>query len=298
MSIVSLFCQIDDFYLEYVKQMTSEATDSDKPERRGRPQRLHPSEVMTILVLFHHSGYRSFKQYYQKHVCYYLRWAFPKLVSYNRFVELTSEALPRVSAYLQGRCGKCNGISFIDSTPIAVCRNRRIPQHRVFAKEAERGMTSLGWFYGFKLHLIVNTDGELLAAEITPGNTNDRKPVLKLAEGLFGKLYADKGYVSAPLSEALQTQGIYLVSKVNKNMKAKALSDVDAVLLKKRMCIESVIEQLKHQSQLEHTRHRSFKNFQVNIFCALIAYTYQQKKPSVDLRELEEIKDSQIHNNF
>ena len=183
----------------------------------------------------------------------------PKLVSYNRFVELTSEALPEVSAYLLMRYGTCKGISFIDSTPIRVCRNSRIPQHRVFTKEAGRGVSTLGWFYGFKLHLIVNTDGELLAAEMTPGNTNDRKPVLKLTQGLFGKLYADKGYVSDRLSEALKTQGICLVSKVYKNMQPQDFSDVDAVLLKKRMYIESVIEQLKHQSQLEHTRHRSFK---------------------------------------
>ncbi len=298
MSIVSLFCQIDDFYLHSEKQMALQDPDLDKPERRGRPRSLHPSEVMTILVNFHHSGYRSFKHYYQKHVCRYLRWAFPKLVSYNRFVELTSEAFERLSEYLQVRFGKCDGISFIDSTTISVCRNRRIVKHRVFAKEAERGKTSLGWFYGFKLHLIVNTDGELLAAEMTPGNTNDRKPVRKLTQGLFGKLYGDKGYVSEPLSEALKTRGISLISKVNKNMAPEALSEVDAMLLKKRMCIESVIEQLKHQSQLEHTRHRSFVNFQVNVFCALIAYTYQQKKPSVNLRELDEIKNSEIHNNF
>lgn len=296
MSIVSLFCEIDDFYLHYMEQMTSEDAESDKPERRGRPRNLHPSEVMTILVNFHHSGYRSFKHYYQKHVCRYLRWAFPKLVSYNRFVELTSEALVFVSAYLQMRYGKCNGISFIDSTSIVVCRRQRIQGHRVFAKEGGRGMNSLGWFYGFKLHLIVNTDGEVLAAQLTPGNTNDRKPVRELTQGLFGKLYADKGYVSEALSEALKTQGICLVSKVNKNMRPEALSDVDAALLKKRMCIESVIEQLKHQSQLEHTRHRSYQNFRVNVFCALIAYTYQQKKPSVNLRELDEIKDSQMQN--
>ena len=147
MPIVSLFCDIDDFFLDSMKQMPSEDTDSNKPERRGRPRSLHPSEVMTILVLFHYSGYRSFKQYYQKHVCCYLRWAFPKLVSYNRFVELTSEALSGVSRYFQRRCGKCNGISFIDSTPIAVCRNRRIQQHRVFAKEAGRGVSSIGHFH-------------------------------------------------------------------------------------------------------------------------------------------------------
>lgn len=292
MSIVSLFCQIDDFFLDYEKQKVSECADSNKLQRRGCPRCLHPSEVMTILVNFHQSGYRSFKHYYQKHVCRYLRWAFPKLVSYNRFVELTSGTLGLVSAYLQVRLGKCTGISFIDSTPIAVCQNRRIQRHRMFAKEAGRGKNSLGWFYGFKLHLIVNTDGELLWVEIRPANTDDRSPVEKLTKGLSGRLYADKGYISEALFQTLKAEGIILVSKVRKNMKSEVLCDVDVLLLKKRMLIESVIEQLKHQSQLEHTRHRSFKNFRVNVFCALIAYTYQPKKPSVDLRELDEIKNS------
>ena len=238
---------------------------------------------MTILVNFHHGGYRSFKHYYQKHVCRYLRWAFPKLVRYNRFVELTSEAFELVSEYLRLRFGKCNGISFIDSISLAVCRNRRAQRHHVFAQEAGHGKNAFGWFYSFKLHLIVNTAGELLSAEITAANTDDRSCVEKLTQSVFGKIYGDKGYISQRLSETLKTQGVFLVSKVRKNMVSQDLSDFDARMLKKRMCFESVIDQLKHQSQLEHTRHRSFVNFQVNVFSASIAYTYQAKKPSVNL---------------
>ena len=149
------------------------------------------------------------------------------------------------------RFGKCNGISFIDSTPIAACRNRRIRTHRVFLERAGRGKNAIGWFYGFKLYLIINTEGELLSAEVTPANTDDRKPIVDLTQYLFGKLYGDKGYVSEALSKVLKTQRVFLVSKVRKNMKTKAISDFDALMLKKRMCIESVIEHLKHQSQLE-----------------------------------------------
>ena len=283
MPIVSLFCDIDDFFLDAEKQMVSQVSDSDKPEKRGHQCTLHMSEVLTILVHFHQSGYRSFKQYYQKHVCRYLRWAFPKLVSYNRFVELTSEAFPLLSEYLQVRFGKCDGISFIDSTAITVCRNQRIQRHRVFAKEAGHGKNAFGWFYGFKLHLIINTAGELLSAELTAANTDDRRCVEKLTGSVFGKLYGDKGYISERLSEALVSEGIFLVSKVRKNMPSQELSDFDVLMLKKRMFIESVIQQWKHQSQLEHTRHRSFVNFQVNVFSALIAYTYQAKKPSMNL---------------
>ena len=150
---------------------------------------------MTILVHFHQSQYRTFKDYYQKHVCQHLRWAFPNLVSYNQFVALMPEVQLPLTIYLYTRFGICDGVSFIDSTPLRVCNNRRIPGHRVFAQQAERGKNSLGWFYGFKLHLLINTHGELLAVEFTPENTDDRSPIVKLTHAVFGKLYADKGYI-------------------------------------------------------------------------------------------------------
>ena len=296
MSIVSLFCEIDDFFLALETYKSHrELASTESVEKRGRPRRLHPSEIMTLLISFHQSRYRSFKAYYQQHVCLYLRWAFPNLVSYNRFVELKKEVLEVAYVYLYTRFGNCSGISFIDSTPIVVCQNRRIATHRVFAEQATLSKNSLGWFYGFKLHLLINEDGELLCVDFTAANTDDRRPVAKLAERLFGKLYADKGYISEELRQTLRTQGVYLVYKVRKNMKSpKPLSSFDAKLLKKRMLIESVIKELKTQTQLQHTRHRSFINFQVNLVSALIAYTYLEKKPSLNLQESDEIRDSAV----
>ena len=189
MSIISLFCEIDDFFLAFEKYIAAHQLPRTHPlEKRGRPRRLHTSEVMTLLVNFHQSQYRTFKDYYLKHVCLYLRWAFPKLVSYNRFVALMSEALFPLSVYLYTRLGTCDGISLIDSTRLRVCDNRRISKHRVFTEEAERGRNSLGWFYRFKLHLIINTRGELLSVELTPANTDDRRPVVKLTQRISGKL--------------------------------------------------------------------------------------------------------------
>ena len=284
MSIVALFCEIDDFFLALMKyQVEYHLQDAQPAENRGRPRSLHPSEIMTILISFHQSNYRSFKDYYQRHVCVYLRWAFPNLVSYTRFVELKKEMLGCLSLYLYTRFGSCDGISFIDSTRLPVCHNRRIPSHRVFAKEADRGKTSMGWFYGFKLHLMINTTGELLGVELTPGNIDDRGPVPALTQLLSGKLYGDRGYISAPLRQHLASEGIDLVYKVRKNMDPLPLSETDEVLLKKRMLIESVIKELKTQTQLEHTRHRSLLNFQVHVVSALIAYTYLEKKPSLNL---------------
>ena len=295
MSIIALFCEIDDFFLALMKhQVEYSLQETEPPETRGRPRSLHPSEIMTILIHFHQSSYRSFKDYYQRHVCVYLRWAFPNLLSYNRFVEVKKEVLGCLSLYLYTRFGSCDGLSFIDSTKLSVCHNRRIPSHRVFAKEADRGKTSVDWFYGFKLHLVINSTGELLGIQLTPGNTDDRVWVPELTDPLSGKLYGDRGYISAPLRQQLAAEGVDLVYRVRKNMDPLPVSETDEVLLKKRTLIESVIKELKSQTQVEHTRHRSVLNFQVNVVSALIAYTYLERKPALNAQELQEIKTDQI----
>jgi hypothetical protein len=237
---------------------------------------------MTILVLFHQSGYRNLKQFYLEFVSRYLRAEFPSLVSYNRFVEFERDALVPLSAYLQTKRGNCTGISFIDSTKLAVCKNLRIPQHRQFTGIAARGKTTLGWFYGFKLHLLVSDCGQLLAWQVTPGNIDDRRPVPKLAKRLFGKLFGDLGYLSEPLKILLKEQNLEFITKVKKNMKNKFLNLSDKLLLRKRAIIETVFDQLKNISQIEHTRHRSFWNFLVNLASGLIAYSWREKKPSLN----------------
>ena len=275
MSIITLFCEIDDFFLALMKHRVEyPLQETEGPsETRGRPRSGHPSEIMTILINFHQSNYRTFKDSYQRHVCVYLRWAFPTLVSYTRFVELKKEVLECLSLYLYTRLGTCDGISFMDSTRLPVCHNRRIPSHRVFAKEADRGKTSLGWFYGFKLHLLINSTGDLTGVRLTPGNRDDRAPVAELLRQTSGKVCGDRGYLSAPLREALASQDIDLLYKVRKDMDPLPLSETDKELLKKRTLIASVIRELKSQTQVDHTRHRSFENFQVNVVSALIACT-------------------------
>ena len=293
MSILTLFCNIDDFFLAYERWMATHCLPKEPaaPETRGRRRKLHPSEVMTLLIAFHQSGYRTFKHFYQRHVCVYWCTEFPHLVSYSRFVQLEKEVLTVLTFYLSAHLGTCRGISFIDSTRLRVCDNKRISAHRVFAKEAGCSKTSMGWFCGFKLHLVINDKGEILDVELTPGNTDDRRPLPKFAEGLHGSLYGDKGYISKDLREMLREQGVNLVYKVRKNMDPLDLSVADEVLLKKRMLIESVIKILKTQTQLEHTRHRSYANFQVNVVSALIAYQLLENKPSLNFSELQQIND-------
>lgn len=281
MNILPLFFEIDEF-CQYFEPLWIKHLLARNCKKRNRRRSLALSEVMTIMILFHQSGYRTLKQFYLEFVCRYWRAEFPNLVSYNRFVEFERDALVPLAAYLQTKRGTCSGISFIDSTKLAVCENLRIPQHRQFFGIAARGKTTLGWFYGFKLHLIVSDRGELLAWQVTPGNIDDRRPVPKLAQRLFGKLFGDLGYLSEPLKILLREQHLELVTKLKKNMKNKFLNLSDKLFLRKRAIIESVFDQLKNISQIEHTRHRSFWNFLVNLAAGLIAYSWREKKPSLN----------------
>ena len=289
MSIVSLFCEIDDFFLTYAKCQAIACLPETPPiETRGRPRHLHPSEVMTLLIAFHQSGYTTFKHFYLKHVCVYWRSEFPNLVSYSRFVQLKQEVLTLLMIYFSSQRGTCSGVSFVDSTRLRVCNTKRISSHRVFTEAAERSKTSMGWFYGFKLHLIINDSGELLDVTLTAANRDDRSRLWGLVpDGQFhGSLYGDSGYISEDLREKLRKAGINLVYTVRKHMDPLAISPYDEGLLKKRILIESVIGVLKTQTQLEHTRHRSFANFQVNVVSALIAYQLLENKPSLKFDEL------------
>jgi Transposase DDE domain len=238
---------------------------------------------MTILVWFHASHDRTFKHFYLGSVLPGKRAEFPGLPSYNRFVELIPMTLLPLCAYVQTRQGQPSGLQFIDSLPIRVCHNRRIHSHRVFAGLAQRGKSSRGWFYGFKLHLVIHEQGELLGLTLTPGQVDDRRPVRKLVRRLWGKLFGDRGYISQELFEQLWAQDLQLITKLKRNMKNKLMPVLDKILLRKRALMECVNEQLKNVSQIEHTRHRSAANGIVNMLAAVVAYTFQPKKPALDL---------------
>jgi transposase len=282
MDIVTIFCDIDDFCRAWFAAKPLPLLPSASPQK-PRGSSLSLSEVMTILVWFHASHYRTFKHFYLDSVLPDKRAEFPGLPSYTRFVELIPLTLLPLCAYLQTRQGPSTGIQFIDSLPIRVCHNRRISSHKVFAGLAQRGKSSMDWFYGFKLHLVINDQGELLACCLTPGNVDDRRPVKKLVRRLWGKLFGDRGYLSQELFEQLWAEGLQLITKVRRNMKNKLMPLFDKLLLRQRALIECVNDQLKNISQIEHTRHRSPVNGIVNMIAAVIAYTFQPKKPALDL---------------
>jgi hypothetical protein len=283
-SLLELFCDVDDFCQQFLPIWNHQLLASGQKQRQ-RARSLTVSEIMTILIAFHQSHYRDFKAYYCAQVLKSWRKEFPGLVSYTRFVDYISSAAVPLLVYLRSCClGKCTGLSFIDSTSLDVCCNQRIHYHKVFDGLAARGHTSMGWFFGFKLHLVFNDQGEILQFCITPGNVDDRKPVQRLVKKLFGKLFGDKGYISQSLARSLRELfNIQLITKLRNNMKNRLMALSDRILLRRRAIVETIIDQLKNISQIEHSRHRSVINFFVNVLCGLIAYCRRPSKPSLGL---------------
>lgn len=285
--ITEIFCLIDDFCKEFDKAKKDHVlVEETKKKRRNRKYKLSDSEVITILVIFHLGQFRNLKHFYINYLQKHLKSEFPETVSYNRFVELQQKALMPMCAFMQLCClGKCTGISYIDSCPLRVCHIKRERNHKVMKNLASKGQCSMGWFYGFKLHIIINDRGEILDFLFTQGNVDDREPLKNKAfhDKIFGKLFGDKGYISKTLFEELFIDGVHLITKLRKNMKNSLMHINDKVLLKKRALIESVNNELKNTCQIEHTRHRSFNNFLTNLISGLIAYSFLPKKPSLNI---------------
>lgn len=259
MSLTQLFCDVDDFCKVFVPEWEKTQIENGEKKRR-RKRSISTSEIITLIIYYHQSGYGTFKWFYLRYLPKNLSKPFPGAPSYNRFIELLPEVIIPLTAFMQSRCGKGEGIAFVDSTPLRVCKNLRIPRHKTFKDTAQRGKSSTGWFYGFKLHIIVDDRGEILSFSITKGNVDDRKPVPYLAKKVIGKLFGDRGYISKKLTELLATDDVKLITTLRKNMKHRVMAAFDAILLRKRSIIETINDQLKNIFQLEHFRHRSLAN--------------------------------------
>ncbi len=282
-----IYFQLDEFYLDFIPELQKMSLSTVKKRKyKPRKPRLSYSEVMTILVAFHLSGARCLKHYYINYVQKHLLHLFPQTCSYNRFVEIQSKVFLPLAFFLQVHgLGQCNGLSFIDSTPVRVCKNKRIKQNKVFKGIASMGKGTMGWFFGFKLHLVINDIGEIINFVLTKGNCDDRdlKVMMPLSEKLYGKLFGDKGYISKKLFSWLYSDGIHLITSIRNNMKNHLMTISDKIILRKRSLIETVNDELKNICQIEHSRHRSPLNFIVNIVAGLVAYNFLPKKPCLKL---------------
>lgn len=281
--VTELFCVIDEFCKYFESENAGKMFLSDDGrKRRNRKASLSDSEIMTILLYFHFGSFRNFKHYYMFLIKGTLKSYFPNAVSYNRFVELESRVFFPLMFFLNLRAfGRCTGITFVDSTMIPVCHNLRRYANKVFKGMATDGKGTMGWCHGFKLHLACNDRGEIVAFLLTGANVSDKDPeVFKVpARRLYGKLFADKGYISQKLFDFLFEDGIQLVTGLRVNMKNKLMPFHGRMMLRKRYIIETINDMLKNKDQIVHTRHRSLSNFIMNLISALGAYCFFDNKP-------------------
>lgn len=289
-NLVEIFCILDEFCKYLTPELKKQSIEVPDKRRRNRLSRMSDSEIMTILVIFHTRHFRDLKSFYLGYVCRHMYKEFPHTISYNRFVERQAQVGLYLLLFLQTcALGKCTGISIIDSTPLVSCHIKRAHMHKTMKGWDAKGKCTMGWFYGFKLHLIINDKGEIIQWQLTPGNVDDREPLKnkRFTERLFGKLFADRGYISHTLFEQLFIDDIHLVTRIKKNMKNSLMSLHDKLMLRKRSVIETVNDELKNVCQIEHTRHRSVNNFATNLFAGLIAYNLLPKKPSMNLEIID-----------
>ena len=270
--LITTFCRLDDFCITIEQQLKASLVGKEK-STKGRKSILTVSEVATILVMFQQVKWRTFKDYYREFVCVYWRSYFAKLPSYNRFIELMEQAILPLSLFILANHGDKTGVYYIDSTKLPVCHNLRAKRHQVFSNVAEKGRTGMGYFYGLKLHLVVNQRCEIMNFQLSKGNLHDSKPMVSLCENLSGYLFGDKGYISKDKKKTLLDKGLEVITRVRKNMKKPKLTTEQKKLLNQRGIIETLFDHLKNSLTLWHTRHRSIVNAMTHLLSALTAWT-------------------------
>lgn len=295
--VIKLFCIVDDFVKQFDQTDSKEKSLYQKKRIRNRKCRMHLSEVMTILLLFHRSNYRTYKHFYLTQIKINMRYLFPHIVGYSRFIQLMSEAFFPMFCFIKQHQGSWGDVQFIDSTVLTCCHVKRASSHKTFQSSAKWGKTTTGWFFGFKLHLIINQQSEIVTFRLTRGNIDDRKPVPNMINGGKGKLFGDRGYISEKLKSELLKKGVLLITKLKKKMKNKLMPIYDKLMLRKRAIIESVNNLLKSSNQIEHHRHRSPWNFLSNLLSGLGSYCLNTKKPRLFFSQ-KEINELRSLSNF
>ena len=275
-STTALFCCLDDFAQTYEEWERHNLIPSER--KRRRPGKLSLGESLYIMVLFHLSPFKDFKHFWIYGVEQKYRDCFGDLPSYGRFVSLMPRLMMPLCVLIQCFSGEQTGIYFVDSTKLSVCNNARNNRNKVFKGRAQRGRSTMGWFFGFKLHMVINNKGEVMAIKVTAGNVDDRSPLKAMLNDLQGKVFGDKGYISKPMFQELWQQGVQLITGTRKNMKNYLMPILDKILLRKRFIIETVFDKLKTSMGLEHSRHRSPANAFVHILSCVAAYMLGKTK--------------------
>lgn len=289
--LTEIYYEVDEFNKLYLGKIADYITHIDwYPKRKIGCMSM--SEIMTILIYYHYSHYKNFKHYYEQYVRKDLKKDFPVSVGYDRFIWYIPMAFLPMLCFHIFRCKASirTDIYFIDSTKIVACHPKRVHQNEVFKGFASWGKTSTGWFYGIKIHLIINNLGEVMQTYFTTGSTSDTnvKVLFSLLKGLKGWVFGDKGYLmnkeKLDFAECDGALDFFVKPRNNtKKKKLKPIPDEAKKMAKKRPIIETVIGLQKNVLDLEHTRHRSISNAFTHMLAAMCAYSFYQRKPKVSI---------------
>jgi len=230
---------------------------------------------MTILVMFQSSRFMDFKNFYIGIVERYWKPYFPDMPGYTRFIAIMHRAMFVLSIFISVNKGQETGIYYIDSSCLPVCHLKRSKPHKTFKAIAEYGKTSVGWFFGLKVHLVINHLGSLIAFKITKGSRSDSKEAESMLSPLQGLAFGDKGYIGKQMFDRLMEQGLKLITRKRKNMKKQILPKAEQQLLNQRGLIETVIGHLKTHFHIWHTRHRSMSNAITHLVAAIASYVIE-----------------------
>jgi hypothetical protein len=269
-TLLKIFVFVDDYCKSFEPHWNKLLLDFKKEGSRNRKSELFLSELMTILLCFHLGDFKSFKSYY-KFLKKYHNSEFPNLVSYTRLVELKSSCAIPLLVLFEVISAQCDGESYVDSTHLPICHIKREYIHKLFKGIAKKSKSTMGWFIGFKLHMIVNEFGHPISFSLTHANCDDRKAPDNLFSKIFGKLFGDRGYVGKPFFERMKDKMIHIVTALRGNMKPQIMTQEDSRKLNKRSIIESTFNLLKNHLNMQHTRHRSPQNFAINIISSVCA---------------------------
>ncbi|WHP06129.1 IS982 family transposase [Acinetobacter corruptisaponis] len=277
-----IFCSVDDFFKKF-EPIYWQFPKQEKKRQRIRQATLSLSEIVTISICYKASQMHNFKAFFQL-LCQYESRLFKELPCYKNILTLINQHQLAIHAlHYALNQHKEDSYLWIDSTPLPVCKNKRIPkEHHALDDIASRGKSSMGWFYGCKLHLLMNHQGEIVNSDISNGHIADIRKVEKLVDGLSARVYGDRGYISQALKETLKEQGIDLITYPRKNMKVMLLPFSDEFHLRQRKRIETLIGLLKEKYHLVTGKHRSIAGFLSGVFSSLCAYQLCQKnKPQI-----------------
>lgn len=283
--LTEIFIESDDYLIKLEDYLARHSLPTPDNRKVKKARKMSTSEMMAIVIFYHYSGFKCFKWYYNIVIRILLKSYFPNAFSYSRFIQLMPELNLHLIIFMTAtRLAEPTEGNFIDSKKLVVCHNRRIKKNKVFKDLAKRGKSSTGWFFGFKLHLIINHLGQIVLFKVTQGNVADNNHNLlkSIADDLQGFLFGDKGYISA-IAADLKQKGLHLITKVRSNMKKQNLQPKQKYYLKHRGLIETVFDILKHIFDIEHSRNRSQPNYFVNVLSAVIAYSFWEGNPSIPL---------------